>query len=370
QADGTTSRKYGGTGLGLSITREIAHLLGGAVTVDSTPGKGSTFTLFLPVARPDFDDHLRGVRGTAEPAELEHPDATAPRELKAAPPLASAKRQRARRLLVVEERPRGLLTLVAESVVGDLDHGRADGVPVDIITAVGAQEAAGALAAEPCHCVVVELGAPDGESARFLEALHGDSALAGVPVLVHNGSHRAEYPEAEPGGSLEYLSSLDELRERIALHLSAEEPGEVLTFVRGEELQHTPDLVDEHTRGRTVLVVDDDARNLFALSGILELHGFRVLHAENGRKGIETLLNNPDIELVLMDVMMPEMDGYAATAEIRSMPRYTDLPVIAVTAKAMQGDREKSLASGASDYVTKPVDTRDLIACVRRWLPA
>ncbi|GLX49413.1 histidine kinase [Streptomyces hygroscopicus subsp. hygroscopicus] len=369
QADGTTSRKYGGTGLGLSITREIARLLGGAVTVDSTPGKGSTFTLYLPVARPDFDAHLRGAHGAPEPAEQERTDAASPPELTAAPRV-SAKRQRARRLLVVEERPRGLLTLVAESVVGDLDHGHAGGVPVDIITAVGAQEAAGALAAEPCHCVVVDLGAPDGESARFLEALHGDSALAGVPVLVHS-SHRAGYPRTEPGGSLEHLSSLDELRERIALHLSAEEPGEVLTFVRGEELQHTPaDLVDEHTRGRTVLVVDDDARNLFALSGILELHGFRVLHAENGRKGIETLLRNPDVELVLMDVMMPEMDGYAATAEIRGMPEYADLPVIAVTAKAMQGDREKSLASGASDYVTKPVDTRDLIACVRRWLPA
>ncbi|MGZ0203371.1 HAMP domain-containing protein [Streptomyces sp. RM1] len=370
QADGTTSRKYGGTGLGLSITREIAHLLGGAVTVDSTPGKGSTFTLYLPVARPDFDEHLHGVRGTAEPEGQEQETATPLRELEASAPRVAAKRQRARRLLVVEERPRGLLTLVAESVVGDMDHGHADGIPVDIITAVGAQEAAGALAAEPCHCVVVELGAPDGESARFLAALHGDSALAGVPVLVHS-SHRAEYPPVEPGGSLEYLSSLDELRERIALHLSAEEPGEVLTFVRGEELQHAPaDLVDEQTRGRTVLVVDDDARNLFALSGILELHGFRVLHAENGRKGIETLVNNPDVELVLMDVMMPEMDGYAATAEIRRMPQYADLPVIAVTAKAMHGDREKSLASGASDYVTKPVDTRDLIACVRRWLPA
>ncbi|MFJ9927533.1 HAMP domain-containing protein [Streptomyces misionensis] len=370
QADGTTSRKYGGTGLGLSITREIAHLLGGAVTVDSTPGKGSTFTLYLPVARPDFDEHLHGVRGAAEPDEQEQATATPPRELEASAPRVAAKRQRARRLLVVEERPRGLLTLVAESVVGDMDHGHADGIPVDIITAVGAQEAAGALAAEPCHCVVVELGGPDGESARFLAALDGDSALAGVPVLVHS-SHRAEYPPVEPGGSLEYLSSLDELRERIALHLSAEEPGEVLTFVRGEELQHAPaDLVDEQTRGRTVLVVDDDARNLFALSGILELHGFRVLHAENGRKGIETLVSNPDVELVLMDVMMPEMDGYTATAEIRRMPQYADLPVIAVTAKAMHGDREKSLASGASDYVTKPVDTRDLIACVRRWLPA
>ncbi|MET8772035.1 HAMP domain-containing protein [Streptomyces sp. NPDC004658] len=370
QADGTTSRKYGGTGLGLSITREIAHLLGGAVTVDSTPGKGSTFTLFLPVARPDFDELLRSGRSTPKAGQEDTDQPGGPVQQR--PPVL-ARRERPRRLLVVEERPRGLLTLVAESVVRDLEPGRTDGdgTPVDIITAVGAQEAAGALAAEPCHCVVVELGMPDGESARFLEALRADAALTGVPVLVH-GSHRTEtLAEDTASGSLEYLFSLDELRERIALHLSAEEPGEVLTLVRGDETQHTaPQPIDERTRGRTVLVVDDDARNLFALSGILELHGFRVLHAENGRKGIETLLNNPDVELVLMDVMMPEMDGYTATAEIRKMPQYADLPVIAVTAKAMQGDREKSLASGASDYVTKPVDTHDLIACVQRWLPA
>ncbi|OKJ80539.1 ATP-binding protein, partial [Streptomyces sp. CB01883] len=371
QADGTTSRKYGGTGLGLSITREIAHLLGGAVSVDSTPGKGSTFTLFLPVARPDFEEALRIGRGAPKQAELLPVDGTSGHELTAGTPLVTAKRQRSRRLLVVEERPRGLLTLVAESVVRDLAHNRSDGggTPVDIITAVGAQEAAGALAAEPCHCVVVELGTPEGESAHFLEALRGDSALASVPVLVHS-SHRTEQAADGSEGPLEYLYSLDELRERIALHLSAEEPGEVLTLVRNDEPQITaPHLIDEHTRGRTVLVVDDDARNLFALSGILELHGFRVLHAENGRKGIETLMNHPDVELVLMDVMMPEMDGYTATAEIRKMPQYAELPVIAVTAKAMQGDREKSLASGASDYVTKPVDTHDLIACVRRWLP-
>jgi CheY-like chemotaxis protein len=145
----------------------------------------------------------------------------------------------------------------------------------------------------------------------------------------------------------------------------------VLSLVRTDDTQRpVPQPVDESLAGRTVLVVDDDARNLFALSGILELHGFRVLHAENGRKGIDTLLENPDVALVLMDVMMPEMDGYTATAEIRRMPQYADLPIIAVTAKAMPGDREKSLASGASDYVTKPVDTHDLISCVRRWLSA
>ncbi|WP_217142461.1 HAMP domain-containing protein [Streptomyces sp. AC627_RSS907] len=376
QADGTTSRKYGGTGLGLSITREIAQLLGGAVTVDSVPGRGSTFTLFLPVARPDFEDLLHGGGTEHAPAESPADVLTSPVPV---PELTGGHRRRPRRLLVVEERPRGLLTLVAESVVADLSHGRdeaGDRPPLDVITAVGAQEAAGALAAEPCHCVVLELGMPDGEASRFLQALRGDSALASVPVLAHSG-HRADAALEEKlrsgaaGGALEFLSSLDELRERIALHLAAEEPGDVLSLVRPEEPQRpVAQPPDEPRTGRTVLVVDDDARNLFALSGILELHGFRVLHAENGRRGIETLVNNPDVALVLMDVMMPEMDGYTATAEIRRIPRYAELPIIAVTAKAMPGDREKSLASGASDYVTKPVDTQDLIACVRRWLPA
>ncbi|MER5428522.1 HAMP domain-containing protein [Streptomyces sp. NPDC002588] len=377
QADGTTSRKYGGTGLGLSITREIAQLLGGAVTVDSTPGQGSTFTLFLPVARPDFEELIR--HGRAPERTAAEPLPEGPSRPVPLPLPRSGPGPRPRRLLVVEERPRGLLTLVAESVVADLTHGHDDGgrrPAVDVITAVGAQEAAGALAADPCHCVVLEHGMRDGETSRFLQALEGDSALASVPVLVHSARRTDVMLEEalrsrSAGGALEVLSSLDELRERIALHLSAEEPGDVLSLVRPDEPQQpAPSPVHDAPAGRTVLVVDDDARNLFALSGILELHGFRVLHAENGRKGIETLVNSSDVALVLMDVMMPEMDGYTATAEIRRMPQYAELPIIAVTAKAMPGDREKSLASGASDYVTKPVDTHDLIACVRRWLPA
>ena len=123
-------------------------------------------------------------------------------------------------------------------------------------------------------------------------------------------------------------------------------------------------------RGRTVLIVDDDLRNAFAITSILELYGLTVIHAPGGSQGIEVLRSGRHIDLVLMDVMMPEMGGYTTTAAIREMPQFADLPVIAVTARAMQGDRDKSLAAGASDYVTKPVDTDELLACIRRWLLA
>jgi CheY-like chemotaxis protein len=123
-------------------------------------------------------------------------------------------------------------------------------------------------------------------------------------------------------------------------------------------------------RGRKVLVVDDDLRNVFAITSVLELYGLTVVHAPSGQQGIDALRADHGIDLVLMDVMMPEMDGYTTTAAIREMPEFADLPVIAVTARAMQGDRDKSLAAGATDYVTKPVDTEELLDCIKRWLPA
>ncbi|MEW9521422.1 HAMP domain-containing protein [Streptomyces tubercidicus] len=122
--------------------------------------------------------------------------------------------------------------------------------------------------------------------------------------------------------------------------------------------------------GEKVLIVDDDIRNVFALTSVLEQHGLSVLYAENGREGIEVLEQHDDIVLVLMDIMMPEMDGYATTAAIRRMPQFAGLPIIALTAKAMKGDREKSIDSGASDYVTKPVDTDHLLSVMEQWMRA
>ncbi|WP_234995989.1 HAMP domain-containing protein [Streptoalloteichus hindustanus] len=370
QADGTTSRKYGGTGLGLSISREIAYLLGGAILAESTVGSGSTFTLHLPVARPDFQE----ASTSALPAGVrEAMDRGAENGVAAGnhgPPPAPAHR----RLLVVEERPRGLLSLVAESAVADLAGNHDPRGPVQVVTAVGAEEAAAAMAAESYHCVVLELDMPGGAAHRFLEAMDGDPALRTVPVLAHSNQRLARDQERRLRARaerrpLELLSSLDELRERVALHLTAEAPGDVLPLVRAAEpAPETTSSANGVLNGRTVLIVDDDARNLFALSSILELHGAHVLHAENGREGIDALAAHSEVDLILMDVMMPEMDGYTATTTIRAMPQHAELPIIAVTAKAMPGDRDKSLAAGANDYVTKPVDADNLVACVQRWL--
>jgi len=125
---------------------------------------------------------------------------------------------------------------------------------------------------------------------------------------------------------------------------------------------------DPALAGKKVLIVDDDVRNIFALTSLLEQYDMDVVFAENGREGIRTLQNNPNVNIVLMDVMMPELDGYETTRLIRQQDQFRSLPIIALTAKAMQGDREKCIEAGASDYITKPVDTEQLLTLLRLWL--
>ncbi|HVV07643.1 HAMP domain-containing protein [Amycolatopsis sp.] len=355
QADGTTSRRYGGTGLGLSISRQVANLLGGEIHAHSALGTGSTFTLRLPVAA-EFD--LGGAE--LRPRSAQDGD---------------------RRVLVIEGPDNRLLTLLVREFVADL--GETDG-PVHIETVTTPDEAVDALTARAHRCVVLDASLPGASALTFLQRIGEGAEPLSVPVLAHPSRKLSPAQErlldAQTRNHLiDLLPSLDELRERFVLLLSENPPPKETAWAEREapaEVSETalqPVAGESGTsprlRGRTVLLVDDDARNVLAIAGMLELHGMTVSHAPNGRKGIEALLARPDVDLILMDVMMPEMDGYATTAAIREMPRFDDLPIIMVTAKAMAGDREKSLASGASDYVTKPVDPGELLTCIGRWLP-
>jgi CheY-like chemotaxis protein len=199
--------------------------------------------------------------------------------------------------------------------------------------------------------------------------MKANPALAHTPVIVYTGKDLSKRQETELRRLAETIiikdvKSPDRLLDETALFLHRVEsnlPDEKRKML--EKLhQHDPALA-----GRKALIVDDDIRNIFALTSVLEQHDVEVFYAENGRDGL-TMLETSGVDVVLMDVMMPEMDGYEAMRRIREEKRFRDLPIIALTAKAMKGDREKCIEAGASDYVTKPVDTDQLISLLRVWL--
>jgi CheY-like chemotaxis protein len=279
----------------------------------------------------------------------------------------------ARRLLVLESAPGGLLTLLAYSAASDLAD--LDG-PVEVQTVTEPGEAIEHLRSAPHQCVVLDLGLPGATAFGFLDRLRDEPDLGAVPVLAHTRDHadaaRNRLAQHQGERPVELLPSLDDLRERIALYLSAgpAAPGTAVAGTGPHPVTRPapPGARHEALHGKKVLVIDDDSRNVYAISSSLEQHGVTVRCAPDGRQGINALTSEPDLNLILMDVMMPEMDGYVTMAAIRRMPQFAALPIIAVTARAMPGDREKSLDAGASDYVTKPVDTEELLTRMEGWL--
>jgi CheY-like chemotaxis protein len=269
-------------------------------------------------------------------------------------------RPRRKRLLVVEDDAAEQLSIA--ELLGHED--------IEILSATTGSEALQTLRSQPCDCVVLDLSLPDMSGFTVLEHIRDDDNLCDVPVVVFTGRELS----AEEDASLHTMArsivvkgveSPERLLDETSLFLHR-----VVTVLPPDKQRMLERLnsSDDDLVGRTVLLVDDDPRNVFALSSVLERRGMRVLTANNGSEAINCIESDSEVAIVLMDIMMPEMDGYQTIQRIRESGPFRRLPIIALTAKAMKGDREKCLEAGASDYLAKPVNTEQLLSVLRMWL--
>ncbi|HUQ95815.1 MAG TPA: HAMP domain-containing protein [Bryobacteraceae bacterium] len=499
QADGTTSRRYGGTGLGLSISRELARLLGGEIRLQSSPGVGSTFTLYLPqtyaapvtslrqdVQRPSSvavevsslteangdmmivppapvavtaaieEFVIEDDRNVIQPSDpvllIVEDDITFARilldlahdrglkalvALRGATALSLArefipgaitldiqlpdmagwtildrlKHDPATRHIPVhvisgdENRRRGLalgaMTYLEKSITkdsliaafGTIQHSlqrrikkllivtsdvlrrtnlakTLGGPDIDILDVGSGGEALAIAKRQYLDGIVIDLRLTDISALQLVEEIQSEVSREAPPMMVYSKRPLSEeelkdLTRLAATSVVKYAQTPERLLDQTALLLHRAE-ADLSEGQRQmlEEVRRT----ESSLVGKCVLVVDDDVRNIFALSSLLEQRKLQVLHADNGRAGIEVLEKTPNVDAVLMDIMMPGMDGYETMQAIRQNPKFRSLPIIAVTAKAMKGDRDKCIQAGASDYITKPVDLDQLFSVLRVWI--
>jgi signal transduction histidine kinase/HAMP domain-containing protein/DNA-binding response OmpR family regulator len=368
QADGSTSRKYGGTGLGLSICRSLTRLLGGEIRIQSEPGVGSIFSIYLPlmpqphmrrggqaggaetVAEPSREPVLAGARANGAAASAQTVWAPAGR-----------KAEEAKRLLVVEDDP------VQRQYITDLmapDN-------TETTAVASGDEALALLGRESFDCVVLDLGLPGMSGWKVIDELQSTQVLGSTPLLVYTARDLTRKEEIKLGKAARSIvikdaRSPERLKQEISTILREADGAENEPLA--EAGTNGTDPAGSALAGKKVLVVDDDIRNIFALTAMLERQRMDVVSVDSGQEALDLLHEGEDIDIALVDVMMPEMDGYVTMSKMRELESFGDRPIIALTAKAMKGDREKCIEAGASDYIAKPVNNAHLLSILKSWL--
>ena len=484
QVDAGTTRKYEGTGLGLSISKELANLVGGEIQIQSKEGKGSTFTLYLPLSADGAED-MTNLEDDHKEQESEKPSPKISKrsskdksqddrndisptdrsiliiedDLKFASVMSGLTREKGFKCLIAEDGETGIQLAhqyKVSAIMLDITLPGMDGwavlkklkenpatrhIPVHIMsasdktheamrmgaigfiskpvsmeelenafakieetisktvknllvveddesqqksilkligngrdvktTAVGtAEDAFKELQSNDFDLMILDLGLSDMSGFELLDKIKSNSTISELPIIIYTGKELTKKEEAKLGKYTQSIiikgpKSPERLLDETTLFLHRVEanlPEEQKKMLEGV---HDKDAV---LRDKNILLVDDDMRNLFAMSSILEDCGMNMFTGKNGKEGLECLDKNPDIDLVLMDIMMPEMDGYEAMAKIRKQEKFKKLPIIALTAKAMKDDRNKCIEAGASDYLSKPIVTDRLLSLLRVWL--
>jgi signal transduction histidine kinase/DNA-binding response OmpR family regulator/HAMP domain-containing protein len=362
QADGTTSRKYGGTGLGLSICREISNLLGGELKVESVEGKGSKFSFIVGDYKEEPQKTMDSFDEVAVTKEipLEKSEAIIIDSVSFVPKKSPATEMKSgiKRLLIVDDdlmQRNSLMELIGEKNV--------------IIKAVSTgTDALEELKVNQYDGMVLDLGLSDINGFSLLEKIKLLVEGEKLKVFIYTGRNLSTNEENYLNKYAHIIIIKDELapqrlNDELELFLNTRDDVKEQDVSNKTKIKELPGL-----EGKKILLVDDDVRNVYAISSILELYGMNITFAENGLEAMDLLMENRDFDLILMDIMMPEMDGYEAIRRLRQVPELKQLPVIALTAKAMKDDREKCIQVGASDYIAKPVQAEQLISLMRVWL--